>query len=504
MGMVEKTVFISYRRTNVPWALAIFQNLTIQGFDVFFDYMGIASGDFESVILENIKARAHFLILLTPSALDRCGEPGDWLRREIEAAIENRRNIVPLMLESFDFGTPAIANQLTGKLDALKRYNALRVPVDYFMEAMNRLRNNHLNVELKAVTHPASISAQEAAKRDQTAAAAAPVVEEIELTAQQCFEQGFNATDLDEQFRYYSEAIRLKADFVEAFVNRAIVRRDKGDLGGALRDTDEAIRLNPNFIEAYFNRGSVRDDMGDADGALQDFDKAIRMKPDYGDAYNNRGVARAHKGDDDGALRDFCEAIRLKPDAYTYYNRGNARRRKGDLDGAMRDYDEAIRLRPDYGEAYNNRGVIRIDKGDLDGALRDCDEAVRLTHSYASYDSRGLARFHKSDLDGALRDFDEAIRLKPDYDEAYNNRGLARFHKGDLDGALRDYDEAIRLTPDNADVHKNRGDVRHKRGEYQAAIADYQKYLDLGGGVRDGARSEIEEKIDVLKRSALP
>src|SRR4029077_20834818 len=140
MECIEKTVFISYRRTNIPWALAISQNLTHYGYDVFFDFNGIASGDFEQVILGNIRARAHFVVLLTPSALERCQEPGDWLRREIETALETKRNIVPLMLEGFDFGTPAIANQLTGKLDALKRYNALGVPVEYFMEAMGRLR----------------------------------------------------------------------------------------------------------------------------------------------------------------------------------------------------------------------------------------------------------------------------------------------------------------------------------------------------------------------------
>jgi hypothetical protein len=46
MEPIEKTVFLSYRRTNAPWALAIFQNLTHHGYDVFFDYSGIASGDF--------------------------------------------------------------------------------------------------------------------------------------------------------------------------------------------------------------------------------------------------------------------------------------------------------------------------------------------------------------------------------------------------------------------------------------------------------------------------
>ena len=163
MARIEKTVFISYRRTNVPWALAISQNLTHNGYDVFFDYTGLASGDFESVILENIHARAHFLVLLTPSALERCSDPGDWLRREIEAALDSQRNIVPLMLEGFDFGTPSIADQLTGKLavaQEVQRHE--RVPAEYFDAAMDKLRNKFLNVALDTVVQPASPAAPQA------------------------------------------------------------------------------------------------------------------------------------------------------------------------------------------------------------------------------------------------------------------------------------------------------------------------------------------------------
>ena len=164
MKRIEKTVFLCYRRTNVPWALAIFQNLTNHGYDVFFDYNGIASGDFERVILGNIAARAHFLVLLTPSALERCGDPADWLRREVEAALSTQRNIVPLMLEGFQFDTPAMARQLTGTLAPLKQYNGLITPSEYFLEAMERLRAKYLNVPLDAVLHPASPIAQQAAK----------------------------------------------------------------------------------------------------------------------------------------------------------------------------------------------------------------------------------------------------------------------------------------------------------------------------------------------------
>jgi TIR domain len=109
IGRIERTVFISYRRATAQWAaLAIFQNLTQHDYDVFIDYEGIASGDFERIILENINARAHFLVLLTPTALERCSDPVDWMRREIEAAMDSRRNIVPVTLDGFDFGAPAI------------------------------------------------------------------------------------------------------------------------------------------------------------------------------------------------------------------------------------------------------------------------------------------------------------------------------------------------------------------------------------------------------------
>jgi hypothetical protein len=139
------------------------------------------------------------------------------------------------MLEGSDFGTPKIAGQLTGTLAALKHYNGLSIPPEYFMEAMGRLRDRFLNVPLTAVLHPASASVERAATEQRAAADAAPAVQEEDLTAQQWFERGFAAVDLDEQLRFYTEAIRLKPDYAVAFYNRGIARRDKGDVEGARR-----------------------------------------------------------------------------------------------------------------------------------------------------------------------------------------------------------------------------------------------------------------------------
>jgi hypothetical protein len=38
MGRIEKTVFLSYRRRDEGWALAVFKDLTNHGYDVFIDY----------------------------------------------------------------------------------------------------------------------------------------------------------------------------------------------------------------------------------------------------------------------------------------------------------------------------------------------------------------------------------------------------------------------------------------------------------------------------------
>ena len=312
MGRIEKTVFISYRRTNIPWALAIYQNLTAHGYDVFFDYDSIASGDFEQVILGNIRARAHFLVVLTPSALERCVNTDDWLRREIETALDEKRNIVPIFLEGFDFGSPSISKYLTGKLETLKKYNGQNVPAGFFDEAMGKIREKFLNVPLDSVLHPVSATVQKEVKKQQVSASEATQVKEKELTAQEWFEKGYKSTNSDEKIHCYTEAIRIKPDYAEPYNNRGIARYAKGDLDGAIKDYTRSIELkNPEIYLPYNNRGLARSAKGDLDGAIKDYTEAIRLKSDYANAYRNRGIAWDNKSDYYSAIADYQKCLEL-------------------------------------------------------------------------------------------------------------------------------------------------------------------------------------------------
>ena len=186
MASIEKTIFISYRRKDISWALAVYQYLTSQKYDVFFDYTSIPSGDFEQIIVSNIRARAHFVLILTPTALDRCSQPGDWLRREIETAVDEKRNIIPLLFDGFNFASPSVVEKLTGKLASIPRYNALEIPSGYFIEAMERLSRRYLNIPLDAVIHPVSTEVRK-------------VVQEVQVAADKALEQ--KKEDIEELVR---------------------------------------------------------------------------------------------------------------------------------------------------------------------------------------------------------------------------------------------------------------------------------------------------------------
>ncbi len=105
MADEHQTVFISYRRSvaadyrprRCSWICAPTATTC--------SWMSKAStaAKFEPIILNQIEARAHFLVILAPGTVERCAEPGDWLRREIEYAIEKQRNIVPIMVSDFTF-----------------------------------------------------------------------------------------------------------------------------------------------------------------------------------------------------------------------------------------------------------------------------------------------------------------------------------------------------------------------------------------------------------------
>jgi hypothetical protein len=137
-------VFISYRfEVGGIIAKAVFQELYGWAVDVFYEIESNQARPFDRLIADRIAARPYFLLILTPGTLERCVEPDDRLRQEIEYAVATNRVIIPAHTPGFDFGDfdrflPGGAGQ------TVRRFNGQELPQRFLNYAVQQLFEEYL------------------------------------------------------------------------------------------------------------------------------------------------------------------------------------------------------------------------------------------------------------------------------------------------------------------------------------------------------------------------
>jgi hypothetical protein len=236
-------VFISYRRADGGFvARAVSQFLDARGWDVFLDVDDVDSGRFENVILNELGARPHYVIVVTPTVFGRPSDQPDWVRREIERAFELGKNVIPLFIEGVAVNDIPVDDPVLGRL---KEVNALVVPHQYFDEAMERLVNRFLRQ---------------------------PTLQELQVkTAEEHYTSGRDALDREDWGKAeseLSEAIRLNPRDPSYFQNRAIVRTAREDYSAALDDIEQALALDPTSVQLATDKANLLSSMDRVDEAL--------------------------------------------------------------------------------------------------------------------------------------------------------------------------------------------------------------------------------------------
>jgi Flp pilus assembly protein TadD len=157
----------------------------------------------------------------------------------------------------------------------------------------------------------------------------------------------------------YREAIRLKPDFAEAWINLGVAYADLGQYQQAVQAYREAIRLKADFAPAWYNLGNSYGKLGRPQEVAQASREAIRLKPDYAEAWTNLGVIYGKLGRYQEAAQTFREAIRLKPDyAKAWYNLGLAYARQGSRSKVMEVYQQLRTLDPELADKFFQQVVL--------------------------------------------------------------------------------------------------------------------------------------------------
>lgn len=136
-------IFISYRRAGgIDSAVALQSLLHRMHYRVFLDVDGLHNGRFDESLLKHIHDCKDFLLVLSPHALDRCSEEGDWVRTEIEYAMSLGKNIVPIICDGGD-AAERLQADLPESLTSLPRYQVLQTNLVQ-LQAMTQLLRSHL------------------------------------------------------------------------------------------------------------------------------------------------------------------------------------------------------------------------------------------------------------------------------------------------------------------------------------------------------------------------
>lgn len=140
-------IFISYRRKGgYEVAKHIKDLLERDGYSVSFDIDNLRNGDFKDQLMDRISHCKDFILILDAHAFDRkMDENGnmldegkeDWLIKEIAAALESRKNIIPIMLEGFD----EFPKELPDEIKEVRYKNGPKYDKYYFEAFYDRLKN---------------------------------------------------------------------------------------------------------------------------------------------------------------------------------------------------------------------------------------------------------------------------------------------------------------------------------------------------------------------------
>lgn len=128
--------FISYRRKDTSLEVKNLYDASLKrGHSTFCDIYSLGSGKFDEELQNVIDGCTNFILVLGPQSLDKCIDESDWLYKEINEAIEKKKNIICVFTSrSFEF-----PETLPSQIDNIRYQNGLVFDIFYFDAFLDKL-----------------------------------------------------------------------------------------------------------------------------------------------------------------------------------------------------------------------------------------------------------------------------------------------------------------------------------------------------------------------------
>ena len=234
----------------------------------------------------------------------------------------------------------------------------------------------------------------------------------------------------------YREAVRLKSDYAQGYINLGLMQAARGDHPKALLEFDRALLADPGSYPAWYNRGEALQELSRTKEAVQAYLSAADAAGSDVDLILAVATALREAGALEEARRCHERALALAPDYPPAENAlGNLLAMEGELEGAESHYRRAIALKPGYAGAFHNLvDVVRLEPRDALWprlmALAERADHLAPQDTTALHFTLGRVWEVQGDYTRAFSHFDAGNRLKRaqiNYDEARQKKFFEDF-----------------------------------------------------------------------------
>jgi len=250
----------------------------------------------------------------------------------------------------------------------------------------------------------------------------------------------------EEATREYDQIIEHTKSCDQAFLGRARCNTARKYYAEARADFDKTLGLNTNNLDAYLERAAVRKETWDRAGADSDYHRAIALAPDSAALYVMAGDVESPEE----AITNYSRAINIdRRNARAFKKRGEMYYNYlGEYEDAIRDFSSAIRIDPADWMLYMLRGSALFDIGRDDEAVKDMEQATKGDSADAealaqSGFTLGLTRH----FDAAKKAFDRCFARDSMRWTHYLFRGIVDYLNGSFREASRNFRRASKLGP---------------------------------------------------------
>ncbi|CAH0560711.1 unnamed protein product [Brassicogethes aeneus] len=263
-----------------------------------------------------------------------------------------------------------------------------------------------------------------------------------------------NSTRLEEADMLYRQAISMRADYTQAYINRGDILIKLNRTKEAQEVYERALLYDSNNPDIYYNLGVVFLEQGKASQALAYLDKALEFDPEHEAALLNSAILLQEFGRPE--LRKIAKDRLLKlldkdpENERVHFNLGMLAMDEKNIEEAEHWFRRAVHLKADFRSALFNLALLLADDQRPLEAAPFLNQLVK----YHSDHVKGLILLGDiyinsiKDLDAAENAYRRILELDPENIQGLHNLCVVHVERGKLLEAKECLEKAHLLAPE--------------------------------------------------------